>query len=227
MRAISEEITAWKKQLPADVQLVAVSKEQPLDRISDAYDAGHRHFGESKAQALLMRYRSLPKDIQWHMIGHLQRNKVRLIAPFVHLIQSIDSIRLLRQIEQEGKKQNRLLSGLLQVHIAEDDTQKYGLKSEQMSEILDKSVLDELTHVQIVGLMGMASHSKDKSKIRQQFDSLRHQFNTIRQSVQHPRIKMEVLSMGMSSDYEEAIASGSNMLRIGAAIFGPRPPKEL
>ena len=225
MRSIAEEISRWKEQLPKKTCLVVVSKEQPLEKITAAYEAGHRHFGENRAQALALRYKALSKDIHWHMIGPLQRNKVQLVAPFVHLIQSVDSLRLLQQIEKEGRKQNRLLRCLLQVHLAEEEPHKQGLRTEELSDILKTSTLDGLAYVQISGLMGMASHSRDKAKVQQEFFSLHQQFIKFRRSIDHPRVQMDVLSMGMSSDYEEALSAGSNMLRIGAAILGDRPKK--
>ena len=227
MQDIIEKIATWNGLLSEKVSLVVVSKEQPIEKINTAYEAEHRHFGENRAQALAMRYETLPKDIHWHMIGPLQRNKVRLIAPFVHLIHSVDSFRLLQQIEKEGKKQNRLLRCLLQVHIAPEESQKHGLRPKELSEIVHKSTLDSLTHVQIDGLMGMASHSKDKTKVQQEFSSLQQQFIKLQANVKHPRMQMSILSMGMSNDYEEALTAGSNMLRIGTAILGERPKKEV
>lgn len=224
-KKIAAQVFGWQQRIPAEVILVAVSKEQPLEKVRAAYEAGQRHFGESRAQALHTRYQSLPKDIHWHMVGHLQRNKVRLIAPFVHLIQSVDSLRLLQQLETEGQQQNRLLRCLLQVHIATQDTHKYGLRPEELRAILDKSTLNSLQHVRIEGLMGMASHSTDKYLVQREFTQLQQQFKQLKQEIQHPRLHMKVLSMGMSSDYEEALSAGSHMLRIGSALFGPRPQK--
>ena len=219
-------LSTFLNQLDEHTDLIAVSKEQPLEKISNLYELGQRDFGENKAQALQLRYESLPKDIRWHMIGHLQRNKVRLIAPFVHLIQSVDSLGLLQQIEIEGKKQNRLLRCLLQIHIATQEEHKHGLKSEELSEILDPSFLDTLSHVEIKGLMGMSSHTTHEALISSEFQSLQRQFEALRKEVSHPRIEMRTLSMGMSNDYRLALHSSSNMLRIGSAIFGPRPSQK-
>ena len=220
---IKDKLTKWHKLTPEDGTLVIVSKEQPLERVQIAYEAGHRHFGENKAQALAERYDQLPKDIHWHMIGHLQRNKVRYIAPFVHLIQSVDSLRLLEQLEVEGKKQNRLLHCLLQLHIATKEPHKHGLRHEELATILQTDCLDKLHHVQIDGLMGMGTNSDDKDLIISEFRTLKMRFESISKEITHLRLNMKTLSLGMSRDYVEAMAFGSNMFRIGSDILGARP----
>ena len=223
---VQERFTSFSNQLSKAIYLIAVSKEQPLEKIEALYELGHRDFGENRAQALETRYKRLPKDIRWHMIGHLQRNKVRLIAPFTYLIQSVDSIRLLKEINQEGKKQNRVLRCLLQLHIAKNDPQKHGLNQEELSELLQTDLLDHLSYVQIEGLMGMASHVSDEQHISSEFAYLRSEFERIKKNYTHSCLKMHRLSVGMSNDYQIALKEGSNMLRIGSAIFGPRVAKE-
>ena len=219
---IANKLATWRQELPKEVTLVAVSKEQPIEYIEAAYAAGQRHFGESRVQALQNRYEALPKDIHWHMIGHLQRNKVKCIAPFIHLIHSVDSTRLLEQIEVEGKQQNRLLNCLLQLHIATQDEHKPGFPAGTLTTYLNNECMKTLPHVRICGLMGMASNSTNQKLIRNEFTLLKQEFERIKQNTHHPRICMQTLSMGMSNDYKEALATGSNMLRLGTAIFGKR-----
>jgi len=204
---------------PQGVTLVAVSKTKPASDILEAYSAGHRDFGENKVQELTAKAEELPNDIQWHMIGHLQRNKVKYIAGFVHLIHSVDSLRLLRAINKEGGKADRVINCLLQVHIAEEDT-KYGFEAREIDEALE--ILPELEFVQIKGLMGMATFTDNEVQVKREFRSLKKQFDALHSATLPSNAEMEILSMGMSGDYQSAIEEGSTMVRIGSAIFGER-----
>ena len=204
-----------------EITLVAVSKTKPLNDIMEVYDAGHRHFGENKVQELIDKHEKLPKDIKWHMIGHLQRNKVKYIIPFVHLIHGVDSLRLLRQIDSESKKRRLVTSCLLQVHIAEEET-KFGFSLNEIYEIFESEDLKPLKNIQILGLMGMATNTTDESQIRSEFASLHEVFMDIQKRNLPDNVHMQALSMGMSGDYRLAIDNGSNMIRVGSAIFGKR-----
>lgn len=206
---------------PQGCQLVAVSKTKPNELVLEAYEAGHRDFGENKVQDLVAKYEALPKDINWHMIGHLQRNKVKYLAPFVHLIHGIDTIKLLVEVNKEAEKNDRIIPCLLQVHIAEEET-KFGLNNEEIHELMNSDRLNELTHVNISGLMGMATYTEDTDQIRKEFKSLKVLFEEIKSQYSFPNVEMNILSMGMSGDYKIAIEEGSNMVRIGTAIFGAR-----
>jgi pyridoxal phosphate enzyme (YggS family) len=204
------------------VVLVAVSKTKPVDAIKELYDLGHRDFGENYVQELVEKQEQLPKDIRWHFIGHLQSNKVKYIAPFVHLVHGVDSFKLLKEINKEAKKNSRTIDVLLQVHIAEEET-KFGLDEKELYELLhtNSDELHELTNTNFKGLMGMASFTDDTEKIRREFRHLKSLFDTYLQP-QIENSKFEILSMGMSSDYVIAMEEGSNMVRIGSLIFGER-----
>jgi PLP dependent protein len=202
-------------------QLIAVSKTKPLTDIEAAYAAGIRDFGENKVQELTEKAPKLPKDIRWHMIGHLQRNKVKYIVPFVHLIHGVDSLRLLKQINKEGKKVDRLIPCLLQIHIAEEDS-KFGLDEGELKELLHGEELKSMNHVAIKGLMGMATLTEDKAQIRREFAQLRKLKESFDPETLPPQVELKELSMGMSGDYKIAIEEGSSMVRIGSAIFGER-----
>lgn len=202
-------------------RLVAVSKTKPKELILKAYDTGFKDFGENKTQDLVAKYGDLPKDIRWHMIGHLQRNKVKYIAGFVHLIHAVDSFRLLKEIDKQGAKINRTISCLLQVHIAREST-KFGLNESELIALIENPELEQLTHVQIKGLMGMATNTEDKDQVRKEFRYLKSLFEQIKNKYQNPRIDMKELSMGMSGDYEIAVEEGSTIIRVGSAIFGQR-----
>ena len=214
---IAKRLAAVKETLPDGVTLVAVSKTKDDAAIMEAYRAGHRVFGENRVQELTAKYERLPKDIQWHMIGHLQRNKVKYIAPFVSLIQGVDSPRLLREIDKRGRQAGRVIDCLLQVHIAEEDS-KFGFDREELEELLAGGSLEEMDHVRIRGMMGMATFTDNTDQVRREFASLKALYH--RWLEVDPRA--DILSMGMSGDYPIALEEGSNMVRIGSSIFGAR-----
>jgi hypothetical protein len=207
------------KLVTKGVTLVAVSKTKPEEDIMIAYEAGHRDFGENKVQELTAKAETLPKDIRWHMIGHLQRNKVKYIADFIHLIHSVDSLRLLRAINKEGRKAERIISCLLQVHIAEEES-KYGFDAGEIDEAIN--LLPELEFVRVRGLMGMATFTDNNDQVRREFAFLHQMFEDLSRRNLPQNMKMEILSTGMSGDYNIAIEEGSTMVRIGSAIFGAR-----
>jgi len=214
---ISTKLKAIKETLPKDVTLVAVSKTKPESDILEAYKAGQRVFGENKIQEMAQKYESLPKDIKWHMIGHLQRNKVKYMAHFVALIHGVDSFKTLREINKQALKHNRVINCLLQARIAQEET-KFGLTFTAIEEILNSEELKGLKNIAIVGLMGMASFTADLKQVETEFKSLNTFFNKFR--IQNSEFR--ILSMGMSGDYQLAIKCGSNMVRIGSSIFGER-----
>ena len=218
---IERHIATWKQKLDSHTTLVAVSKEQPIEKIQAAYQAGQRHFAENKVQSLVQRKEQLPLDIHWHMIGHLQRNKVKFLASFIHLIHSLDRLSLLEEIEKEAAKHNRLVRCLVQVNLSREE-QKFGLPIEHLAPFLSSKTVKYLKHTEIVGLMGMSSHTTDSTKIQKEFTLLRETFDTLGQNIAQHRVRMSVLSMGMTSDYEIALTCGSNMIRIGESIFGKR-----
>ena len=203
-----------KDDVPAALTVVAVSKTKPADAIQQAYEAGHVHFGENKVQELCQKHEKLPKDIRWHMIGHLQRNKVKYIAPFVHLIHGVDSERLLNEINKQGAKNDRIIDVLLQIHIAEEST-KFGFSYEEAEAVLSKA--KELENVRITGLMGMASYTDNTAQLTAEFSGLQDFYNRLKATN-----KWTTLSMGMSNDYKLAVDLGSNMIRVGSLIFGSR-----
>lgn len=218
--SIAEKLSFYKEEVGPEVTLVAVSKTKPNEDILAAYAAGQRIFGENKAQEMTTKYEALPKDIEWHMIGHLQRNKVKYIAPYVSLIHSVDSLRLLKEINKEAQKNNRTIPCLLQVYIAKEES-KFGLDETEVVELLDNH-LPELPNIKIVGLMGMATNTDNEATIKNEFISLNVFFNRLKQTHFSNDQGFQVLSMGMSGDYSLAISCGSNMVRIGSAIFGSR-----
>lgn len=207
-----------------DCRLVAVSKTKPGSAIKEAYNAGIRDFGENKVQELTEKEEQLPADIRWHMIGHLQRNKVKYIAPFVHLIHSVDSLRLLKQINKEGQKVDRVIPCLLQVHIASEES-KYGWDEEELTTFLNGEETKELQHIRIMGLMGMATNTEDSGKIRSEFRGLKALFERLKSMDLPGQVEMSELSMGMSGDYRIAQEEGSTLVRIGSAVFGERSDK--
>lgn len=198
------------------ITLVAVSKTKPVDAIQELYDLGHHDFGENYVQELVEKASKLPEDIRWHFIGHLQSNKVKFIAPFVHLIHGVDSYKLLKEINKQGEKHGRVIDVLLQVHIAQEET-KFGLDEKELEEVFKKAAEDQLDHIKIRGLMGMASFSQNKELVRNEFRRLRELFEK-----HAAKPSFSVLSMGMSGDYQIAIEEGSTMVRIGSLLFGAR-----
>lgn len=218
--SIKNNIERLKDSLPAGCSLIAVSKTQPIQKLQEAYQAGQRIFGENKAQELAQKFETMPKDVQWHMIGHLQTNKVKYIAPFVHLIHSVDSLKLLIEINKQAQKNNRTINCLLQIHIAEEET-KFGFSASEALGLLQGEELKNLTNVKIVGLMGMATLTDDAEKIREEFKGLKGLFEKIK-LLNLAAVDMKELSMGMSSDYKIAVAEGSTLVRVGTAIFGER-----
>ena len=214
--SIQENYRDIKSRLPENVQLVAVSKTHPVSSIQEVYDLGQKVFGENKVQELVEKHPLLPKDIQWHIIGHLQTNKVKYIAEFVDTIQSVDSEKVLNEINKEAKKNNRKIKVLLQVKIAEEDT-KFGLEIEEAQSLFEKFVAGNLENIEITGLMGMATFTEDENQIKKEFSVLKNLFDQLNQTK-----KLETLSMGMSDDFPIAIECGANSVRVGSAIFGRR-----
>lgn len=218
---IASVLKEIRSSIPPSVELIAVSKTKPVEAIQEAYAAGQRHFGENKVQELVDKQTQLPADINWHLIGHLQSNKVKYIAPFVHLIHAVDSLKLLQEIDKEAQKNKRIISCLLQVHIAEEE-HKFGLDVEELKEILESNAFVELQHVRICGLMGMATFTNSEEQIRGEFQNLYNTFQVIKSHYFKFNPDFKEISMGMSGDYEIAIEEGSTMIRVGSKIFGGR-----
>lgn len=217
---IKENLKLIQQDIPDHVTLVAVSKTKPIADIQEAYDAGQRVFGENKVQEMVTKYDALPKDIEWHMIGHLQRNKVKYMAHFVDLIHGVDSLKTLQEINKQAKKHNRVINCLLQARIAEEET-KFGLSFDDIQEIVNDQSFKELTNIKVVGLMGMATFTDNQVQIKKEFTSLESFFDTIKVDIRN-NFELKILSMGMSGDYQLAIDCGSTMVRIGSSIFGAR-----
>lgn len=215
--SIENNLEKIYKSISKDVTLVAVSKTKPIADIQEAYNSGQRIFGENKIQEMVTKYDALPKDIQWHMIGHLQRNKVKYMAHFVDLIHGVDSFKTLKEIDKQAKKHHRVINCLLQARIAEEET-KFGLQFSEISSILESKELNSLSNVNIVGLMGMATFTDDLEVLTNEFSSLKNFYD----QQKNIHSSLNILSMGMSGDYEIAIKNGSNMIRIGSSIFGVR-----
>jgi PLP dependent protein len=211
----------WQELEPYGCKLIPVSKTKPNTLLMEAYASGNKIFGENKVQELVAKHDALPDDIEWHFIGHLQRNKVKYIAPFVHLIHAVDSQRLLNAINKEGKKNNRVINCLLQVHIAKEET-KFGFNEEELIELATNTPWPELSNVKITGLMGMATLTDNKEQIREEFKLLANLKSKINEMDLPRNIEMKELSMGMTNDYKIALEEGSTMIRIGTAIFGAR-----
>lgn len=215
---IAERIKAMSAALPEGVTLIAVSKYHPVEAIKAAYDAGHREFGESKAQDLVIKHQELPDDIRWHFIGHLQSNKIKYIAPFIHLIHSIDTFRLLQEVDKQGAKTGRRIPCLLQIHIAKEET-KFGFTPQECITMLEEGQWQSLQNVEIRGLMCMASNTDDKEQIASEFSAVQQLFNRIKERFFAGNESFSILSAGMSDDYPIAIEHGSTHIRIGSGIF--------
>lgn len=219
---IRHNLLKIKSELPQYVTLVAVSKTKSVADIQRAYEAGQRDFGENKVQEMTQKYEELPKDIRWHMIGHLQKNKIKYLAAYVHLIHGVDSLELLVEIDKQAKKNHRIINCLLQVYIAQEET-KFGLTAEEILELLNSETFKKLQNIKIVGLMGMASFTDNEIQIQNEFQSLHTFFQHLKSELPETiHLKLETLSMGMSSDYLIALQNGSTMIRVGSAIFGSR-----
>ena len=216
MADITQNLKQFKSELPEEVTLVAVSKTKPNEDLQEAYDAGQRIFGENKIQEMTDKWEALPKDIQWHMIGQVQTNKVKYMAPYVSLIHSADRLKLFKEINKEAKKNERVIDVLLQVKIAEEDS-KFGMPPEEAKTFLEENKAANYPNVNIVGLMGMASFVDDETQIKREFAQLEKIYNTFKE-----QYAFSVLSMGMSGDYKLALEYGSTMVRVGSAIFGAR-----
>lgn len=219
--SIAYQLSFVRGTLPEDVTLVAVSKTHPAGAIREAYDAGHRIFGESRPQELREKYDVLPKDIEWHMIGHLQTNKVKYIAPYIAMIHAVDTYKLLAEIDKQAAKCNRVIPCLLEIHIAEEDS-KYGFSFQECREMLDTEPWRELTHVAISGVMGMATNTDDQAEIMKEFESLHRFFTELKDTYFAHDDRFKEISMGMSHDYQLAVKAGSTMVRVGSKIFGER-----
>ena len=219
--SITQRIQALKHSLPSEVTLVAVSKFHPVEALQEAYAAGQRVFGESRAQELVAKQRQLPADIEWHFIGTLQSNKVKEIVPFISLIHSVDSLRLLQEIEKQAAKVDRVIRVLLEIHAAQEET-KHGLTPEACKQLLADEAVAHLCHVRICGLMGMATNTEDEEQIRAEFHQIHALFRELKDGLCQANPDFTLLSMGMSHDYPLAIAEGSNLIRVGTSIFGER-----
>lgn len=218
---IGKNIVSIKTNLPEGVKLVAVSKTKPNADVLAAYEIGHRIFGENKVQDLTKKYEELPKDIEWHFIGHPQSNKVKYIAPFISLIHGVDSLKLLKIINKEGKKNDRKIKCLLQFHIAEEST-KFGLNVEEVRQILDSETYRNFSNVEIAGVMGMATYTDNKDQVRNEFRMLYNIFTQLKNEYFANSESFREVSMGMSDDYPIALEEGSTMIRVGSKIFGAR-----
>jgi pyridoxal phosphate enzyme (YggS family) len=218
---IAENLRVILQQIPDEVTLVAVSKTKPDEMILEAYETGHRDFGENKVQDLIAKKERLPADIRWHMIGHLQSNKVKYLAPFVHLIHGVDSLKLLKVIQKEAVKANRTLDCLLQVHIAREET-KFGFSGDELAALVQSEALHEMEMVRIRGVMGMATYTADTDQIRNEFRILNQLFDELKSTLFSDRPYFDQRSYGMSGDFQVAVEEGSTMVRIGSLIFGPR-----
>lgn len=217
---VEKNLAALHKQLNGKTRLIAVSKTKPVELLMQVYRSGQRDFGENKVQEMVDKYDQMPKDVRWHLIGHLQTNKVKYVAPFVHMIHSVDSEKLLRTIQKEAAKNERVIPCLLQVHIAEEET-KFGLSDDEVRNIASEKVIATLPNIRIIGLMGMATFTENEEQIKQEFRHLKSLFDEVKK-MGLTGMEMKELSMGMSSDYQIAIQEGSTMVRVGSAIFGER-----
>jgi pyridoxal phosphate enzyme (YggS family) len=218
--SIKDNLKNIKSTLPKYVTLVAVSKTKPISDLLEAYDTGQRIFGENKIQEMAAKYEALPKDIAWHMIGHVQKNKVKYMAPFVSLIHGVENLKLLEEINKQALKHDRIIDCLLQIKIASEDS-KFGMTPEDASILLQSKDFSELKNIRVIGLMGMATFTEDEDQIKEEFQLLKQTFDTLK-PLESFNFKPEIISMGMSGDYQLAIACGSTMIRVGSSIFGER-----
>lgn len=218
--SIKENLNTILKTIPKDVTLVAVSKTKPVTAIQEAYNAGQRIFGENRIQEMAEKYEALPKDIKWHMIGHVQRNKVKYMAEFVSLIHAVDNLKLLKEINKQAQKHNRIINCLLQLKIADEES-KHGMNYSELTKILNSDELVNYKNINIVGLMGMATFTDNEHQVAKEFSTLKKAFDT-HAHIQTENCNLQTLSMGMSGDYKIAISCGSTMVRIGSSIFGAR-----
>ncbi len=214
---IAENLKNIKQEIPKDIDFVLISKTHPVSEIMEAYNAGQRIFGENKVQEMELKFHEMPKDIEWHMVGHLQRNKVKYMAPFVSLIHAVDSLRLLQEINKEAEKNDRIIHCLLQIKIADEES-KFGMEEAEAKELLFSEEIKNFKNIQIVGLMGMATFTENHTQVSSEFKKLKNIFDQCKKDF--PQFK--TLSMGMSGDYKIAIAEGSTMIRVGSAVFGER-----
>ena len=218
--SIQENLKTIKSSIPEHVTLVAVSKTKPVSDLMEAYNAGQRVFGENKIQEMAEKYEEMPKDIKWHMIGHVQRNKVKYMASFVSLIHGVDNFKLLKEIDKQAKKHDRIIDCLLQIKIASEDS-KFGMSFEDVSKFTQSKIMSELKNIRVTGVMGMATFTDDKSQIKNEFNRLKFTFDALK-ALQTENCKLQIISMGMSGDYKLAIDCGSTMIRVGSSIFGNR-----
>ena len=218
--SIQENLLQIKSQLPSNVTLVAVSKTKPVEDLMEAYNAGQRIFGENKIQEMTEKWQQMPKDIEWHMIGHVQSNKVKYMVPYVKLIHGVDSLKLLKEINRQAVRWRKNINCLLQIHIAEEET-KFGLNENELIELLNSDEFKEMNNIKVIGLMGMATNTENQEQIKKEFRNLKNIFDKLQQ-LETLNLKLETLSMGMSGDYQLAIDCGSTMVRIGSSIFGNR-----
>ena len=218
--SIKHNLDTIKQTLPEHVTLVAVSKTKPVSDLMEAYNAGQRIFGENKIQEMADKYQEMPKDIKWHMIGHVQRNKVKYMAEFVDLIHGVDSLKLLKEINKQAIKHDRIINCLLQIKIAEEDS-KFGMRIKDAEELLLSETVSELKNINIVGLMGMATFTDNKDQIKEEFLRLKSAFEDLK-DIKNSNCNLQTISMGMSGDYKLAIECGSTMVRVGSSIFGER-----
>jgi len=218
--SIKNNLLEIQSRLPENVTLVAVSKTKPVEDLMEAYNAGQRIFGENKIQEMTEKWQQMPKDIEWHMIGHVQSNKVKYMVPYVKLIHGVDSLKLLKEINRQAVRWRKNINCLLQIHIAEEET-KFGLNENELIELLNSDEFKEMTNIKVIGLMGMATFTDNQEQIKKEFQNLKNIFDKLQQ-LETLNLKLETLSMGMSGDYQLAINCGSTMVRIGSSIFGGR-----
>lgn len=218
--SITNNLNNLRAQIPQQVTLVAVSKTKPISDLMEAYNAGQRIFGENKIQEMADKFEAMPKDIEWHMIGHVQTNKVKYMAPFVSLIHSVDSYKLLNEIDKQAEKHNRSINCLIQIKIAEEDS-KFGLSTSDAKDLITSPEVNQLNNINIIGLMGMATFTDNQSQLKTEFTKLKNAFDSFK-DIATSNCNLNIISMGMSGDYNIAINCGSNMIRVGSNIFGER-----